>query len=236
MTRDENGVYSTTVSVQESDGTAGYFTFSKQLGSNYNDGQFGPVSSGNWWYNDNLNDIYQPIDTLGNKNNIRILPGIYTITVNPATNEFKIKRYVIDVTISPEDGTTFTGSTISGTITDSPAGTIEWSTDGTNWQPYTDGFTLTAANVGDQVTIYARSTSNDVTSAVVSATYTRVAAPAPEAPIFSRSSGDVARGTVITITAPEGTTLYVDGQQVTSPYDVTINHNTTISAYCVIAI
>ena len=233
MTRDENGVYSTTVSVQESDGTAGYFTFSKQLGSNYNDGQFGPVSSGNWWYNDNLNDIYQPIDTLGNKNNIRILPGIYTITVNPATNEFKIKRYVIDVTISPEDGTTFTGSTISGTITDSPAGTIEWSTDGTNWQPYTDGFTLTAANVGDQVTIYARSTSNDVTSAVVSATYTRVAAPAPEAPIFSRSSGDVARGTVITITAPEGTTLYVDGQQVTSPYDVTINHNTTISAYCV---
>lgn len=233
MTRDENGVYSTTVSVQQSDGTAGYFTFSKQLGSNYTDGQFGPVSDGNWWFNDDLNDIYQPIDTLGNKHNIRILPGIYTITVNPATNEFKIKRYVINVTIDPADGTTFTGSTISGTITDSPAGTIEWSTDGQNWQTYTDGFTATAANVGDQVTIYARSTSNGVTSDVVSATYTRVAAPAPAAPIFSRGSGDVAKGTVITITAPEGTTLYVNGEPVTSPYDVTINHSTTISAYCV---
>ena len=233
MTRDENGVYSTTVSVQQSDGTAGYITFTKQLGSNYSAGQFGPISNGNWWYNDGLNDIYQPIDTLGNKNNIRILPGIYTITVNPATNEFKIKRYVIDVTIDPADGTTFTGSTISGTITDSPAGTIEWSTDGNNWQPYTDGFTLTANQVGDYVTIYARSTSNGVTSTPVSATYQRVAAPAPEAPIFSRNSGDVARGTVITITAPEGTTLYVDGQPVSSPYDVVINHSTTISAYCV---
>ncbi len=233
MTRDENGVYSTTVSVQQSDGTAGYITFTKQLGSNYSAGQFGPISNGNWWYNDGLNDIYQSIDTLGNKNNIRILPGIYTITVNPATNEFKIKRYVIDVTIDPADGTTFTGSTISGTITDSPAGTIEWSTDGTNWQPYTDGFTLTANQVGEYVTIYARSTSNGVTSTPVSATYQRVAAPAPDAPIFSRGSGDVARGTVITITAPEGTTLYVDGQPVSSPYDVVINHSTTISAYCV---
>ena len=233
MTRDENGVYSTTVSVQQSDGTAGYITFTKQLGSNYSAGQFGPISNGNWWYNDGLNDIYQSIDTLGNKNNIRILPGIYTITVNPATNEFKIKRYVIDVTIDPADGTTFTGTTISGTITDNPAGTIEWSTDGNNWQPYTDGFTLTANQVGDYVTIYARSTSNGVTSTPVSATYQRVAAPAPEAPIFSRSSGDVARGTVITITAPEGTTLYVDGQPVSSPYDVVINHSTTISAYCV---
>ena len=232
MTRDENGVYSTTVSVQQSS-DAGYISFTKQLGSNFTAGQFGPVSSGNWWYNDGLNDIYQPIDTLGNKNNIRIEPGIYTITVNPATNEFKIKRYVITVTIDPADGTTFTGSTISGTITDSPAGTIEWSTDGNNWQPYTDGFTLTANQVGDYVTIYARSTSNGVTSTPVSATYQRVAAPAPEAPIFSRGSGDVARGTVITITAPEGTTLYVDGQPVSSPYDVVINHSTSISAYCV---
>ncbi len=233
MTRDENGVYSTTVLVQQSDGTAGYITFTKQLGSSFADGQFGPVSSGNWWYNDDLNDIYQPIDTLGNKNNIRILPGTYTITVNPATNEFKIKRYVIDVTISPADGTHFTGSTISGTITSDPAGTIEWSTDGNNWQAYTDGFTATVDQVGGSVTVYARSTSNGVTSDVVSATYTRDLAPAPEAPSFSISSSAVAAGTVITITAPEGCTLYVDGQQVTNPYDVTINSHTTISAYCV---
>ena len=233
MTRDENGVYSTTVSVQQSDGTAGYISFTKQLGSSFADGQFGPVSNDNWWYNDDLNDIYQPIDTLGNKHNIRILPGTYTITVNPATNEFKIKRYVIDVTISPADGTHFTGSTISGTITSDPAGTIEWSTDGNNWQAYTDGFTATVDQVGGSVTVYARSTSNGVTSDVVSATYTRDLAPAPEAPSFSISSSAVAAGTVITITAPEGCTLYVDGQQVTNPYDVTINSHTTISAYCV---
>ena len=233
MTRDENGVYSTTVSVQQSDGTAGYFTFSKQLGSNFADGQFGPVSNDNWWYNDDLNDIYQPIDTLGNKHNIRILPGTYTITVNPATNEFKIKRYVIDVTISPADGTHFTGSTISGTITSDPAGTIEWSTDGNNWQAYTDGFTATVDQVGGSVTVYARSTSNGVTSDVVSATYTRDLAPAPEAPSFSISSSAVAAGTVITITAPEGCTLYVNGEQVSNPYDVTINSATSITAYCV---
>ncbi len=231
MTRYENGVYSTTVSVQQSS-DAGYISFTKQLGSNYAAGQFGPISSGNWWYNDGLNDIYQPIDTLGNVHNIRIEPGLYTITVNPATNQFKIKRYVIDLTISPEDGTTFTGSIISGTITDDPAGTLEWSADGTNWQTYTDGFTLTASQVGDYVTVYARSTSNGVT-ATAQATYQRVAAPAPEPPVFSRGSGEVARGTVITITAPAGCTLYVDGQQVNSPYDVTINHSTSISAYCV---
>lgn len=233
MTRDENGVYSTTVSVQQSDGTAGYISFTKQLGSNYAAGQFGPISNGNWWYNDDLNDIYQPVDTLGNKNNIRILPGTYTITVNPATNEFKIKRYVIDVTISPADGTTFTGSTISGTITSDPAGNIEWSTDGNNWQAYTDGFTLTANQVGDYVTVYARSTSNGVTSTPVSATYQRVAAPAPDAPSFSIGSSAVAAGTVITITAPEGCTLYVNGEQVTNPYYATINEATTITAYCV---
>ena len=232
MTRDENGVYSTTVSVQQSS-DAGYISFTKQLGSNIGGYRFGPISSGNWWYNDGLNGIYQPIDTLGNVNNIRIEPGIYTITVNPATNEFKIERYVITVTISPADGTTFTGSTISGTITDSPAGTIEWSTDGNNWQTYDGGFTLTANQVGDYVTVYARSSSNGVTSNPVSATYQRVAAPAPEAPSFSIGSSAVAVGTVITITAPEGCTLYVDDQLVTSPYDVTITHGTTISAYCV---
>ena len=232
MTSDGNGVYSTTVSVQQSS-DAGYISFTKQLGSNYAAGQFGPVSGGNWWYNDGLNGIYQPLDTLGNVHNIRIEPGTYTIYVNPATNEFKIERYVINVTISPEDGSTFTGNTISGTITDSPAGTIEWSSDGTTWQTYTDGFTLTANQVGDYVTVYARSTSNGVTSNPVSATYQRVAAPAPEPPVFSRPGGAVAAGTVVTITAPEGCTLYVDGQQVTNPYQVTINSATTISAYCV---
>ena len=230
LTRDENGIYTATVSVQQSN-DAGYISFTKQLGADQSGNQFGPVAF-NWNLAGN-EGTYQPIDTLGNAYNIRLVPGTYTITINPATNEFMITPYVITVTISPEDGSTFTGSTISGTITDSPAGTIEWSTDGQNWQTYNDGFTATAANVGDQVTIYARSTSNGVTSDVATATYTRVAAPAPAAPTFSRSSGDVSKGTVITITAPAGTTLYVDGQQVTSPYDVVINRSTTISAYCV---
>jgi len=230
LTRDENGIYTATVSVQQSN-DAGYISFTKQLGADQSGNQFGPVAF-NWNLAGN-EGTYQPIDTLGNAYNIRLVPGTYTITINPATNEFMITPYVITVTISPEDGSTFTGSTVSGTITDSPAGTIEWSTDGENWQTYNDGFTATAANVGDQVTIYARSTSNGVTSEVVTATYTRVAAPAPAAPTFSRGSGDVSKGTVITITAPEGTTLYVDGQQVTSPYDVVINRSTTISAYCV---
>lgn len=230
LTRDENGIYTATVSVQQSN-DAGYISFTKQLGADQSGNQFGPVDF-NWNLAGN-EGTYQPIDTLGNAYNIRLVPGTYTITINPATNQFKIEPYVITVTISPEDGSTFTGSTVSGTITDSPAGTIEWSTDGNNWQAYNGGFTATAANVGDQVTIYARSTSNGVTSEVVTATYIRVAAPAPAAPTFSRGSGDVRKGTVITITAPAGTTLYVDGQQVTSPYDVTINRSTTISAYCV---
>ncbi len=193
---------------------------------------FGPNSNGDWWLDASGNgggsiDLYDddPIKIQG--------AGIYTITINANDGTFTITKQNIDVTISPADGTHFTGSTVSGTITSDPAGTIEWSTDGNNWQAYTDGFTATVDQVGGSVTVYARSTSNGVISDVVSATYTRDLAPAPEAPSFSISSSAVAAGTVITITAPEGCTLYVDGQQVTSPYNVTINSATTISAYCV---
>lgn len=233
MTRDENGLYTVNVTVQQSDGTAGYITFSKQSGSDYNNHRFGPYSSGNWWLDGN-EGVYQPIDTVNyTVNNIRLLPGSYTMYVDSKTNQFMIEPYALNITISPEDGTHFTGPSISGTITSNHAdATIEWSTDGTNWQPYTDGFTATVDNPGSSVTVYARATGNGVTS-TAQATYTRDYAPAPDAPIFSRGSGDVARGTVITITAPEGCTLYVDGQQVNSPYEVTINHSTSISAYCV---
>ena len=233
MTRGEDGIYTLDVTVQQSDGTAGYITFSKQSGSNYSNYRFGPISSGNWWLDGNEN-VYQDIDTVNNTvNNIRILPGSYTIYVDSKNNQFKISPYVIDITISPEDGTHFTGSSISGTITSNHAdATIEWSTDGTNWQSYSDGFTAEVATPGQSVTVYARATGNGVTS-TAQATYTRDYAPAPNAPNFSIGSGDVARGTVITITAPEGCTLYVDGQQVNSPYEVTINHSTSITAYCV---
>ena len=241
MTRDEaTGTYSVMVNAYNDGNGYAYLYFTKSLSaSSYDalgDNRFGPVSNGNWELNNEYEDHrgeYCDIDTMAQLHTIQMTPGAYTIMVNPATNQFKIDPYVITVTISPEDGSTFTGSTISGTITDSPAGTIEWSTDGQNWQPYDGGFTATAAQIGDQVTIYARSTSNGVTSDVVTATYQRVAAPAPAAPSFSRGSGAVGKGTVITITAPAGTTLYVNGEAVTSPHNVTINSGTTISAYCV---
>ena len=192
---------------------------------------FGPNSNGDWWLDSSGNgggniDLYDddPIKIQG--------AGIYTVTIDANAGTFTITKQNINVTITPADGTHFTGSTISGTITSDPDGTIEWSTDGNNWQAYTDGFTATVDQVGGSVTVYARSTSNGVTSDVVSATYTRDLAPAPEAPSFSISSSAVAAGTVITITAPEGCTLYVDGQQVTNPYNVAINSATTISAYC----
>ena len=193
---------------------------------------FGPNSNGDWWLDASGNgggniDLYDddPIKIQG--------AGIYTITINANDGTFTITKQNISVTISPADGTHFTGSTVSGTITSDPAGTIEWSTDGNNWQAYTDGFTATVDQVGGSVTVYARSTSNGVTSDVVSATYTRDLAPAPEAPSFSIGSSAVAAGTVITITAPEGCTLYVNGEQVSNPYDVTINSATSITAYCV---
>ena len=193
---------------------------------------FGPDSGGDWWLPTSGNgegdlDLYDD-------DPIKIqTTGLFTITINANTGKFTITKRNIDVTISPEDGTHFTGPSISGIITSDPAGTIEWSTDGTNWQSYTDGFSATVATPGQSVTVYARSTYNGVVSDVAQATYTRDYAPAPAAPSFSMGSSAVAAGTVITITAPEGCTLYVDGQQVTNPYSVTITQGTTISAYCV---
>ena len=238
MTRDAStGQYTVDVNAYNNGDGNAYIFFTKSIsGNSYDalgDNRFGPVSSGNWGLAPETTDVFCPLDTMANLHTIVMAPGAYTITIDPATNKFKITPYVINVTISPEDGTHFTGPTISGTITSEPAGTIEWSTDGTNWQPYTDGFTATVNQVDGSVTVYARSTSNGMTSDVVSATYTRDLAPAPEAPSFSMGSSALPAGTVITITAPEGCTLYVNGEQVTNPYYVTINHGTTITAYCV---
>ena len=194
---------------------------------------FGPQSDGDWMMRDDLSGVACALDL--NDDDPIYFPqtGLYTITINANDSTFTITKRSINVTISPADGTHFQGETISGTITSDPAGTIEWCTDGTNWQTYDGGFTATVANVGSSVTVYARSTVNGIVSDVTSATYTRDYADAPASPTFSLGSGEVAEGTVITITAPEGTTLYVNGEQVTSPYEVTINHNTTITAYCV---
>lgn len=226
-----NGVYTATFTAPNPNT---FILFARKTGEGVNWNTryvFGPDSNGDWWLdasgngggNIDLNDD-DPIKIQG--------AGIYTVTIDANAGTFTITKQNINVTITPADGTHFTGSTISGTITSDPAGTIEWSTDGTNWQAYDGGFTLTVNQVGSSATVYARSTYNGVTSDVVSATYTRDLAPAPEAPSFSISSSAVAAGTVITITAPAGCTLYVNGEQVTSPYDVTINEATTITAYC----
>ena len=238
--------YSTGTAMSYSDGvytadfpvtTAGTFiVFTRKLGESYpwdTRYLFGPESTGNWWLTDQTINQDCALDLNDDDPIYFQTTGLYTITINVANNTFKITKRNIDVTISPADGTTFTGETISGTITSDPAGTIEWSTDGTNWQSYSDGFTATVAQVGQSVTVYARSTYNGVVSDVAQATYTRDYAPAPAAPTFSIPGGAVAEGTEVTITAPEGCTLYVDGNLVTSPYTVTITQGTTITAYSV---
>ena len=227
-----NGIYTADFAVTTPNT---YILFARKLGDGVTWNTryvFGPNSGGDWWLPVSGNGD-GTLD-LNDDDPIKIqTTGLFTITINANDGTFTITKRNIDVTISPADGTHFTGPSISGTIASDPAGTIEWSTNGTDWQPYTDGFTATVATVGQSVTVYARSTVNGVVSDVASATYTRDYAPAPDAPSFSMGSGAVATGTVITITAPEGCTLYVDGQQVTSPYDVTITQGTTISAYCV---
>lgn len=231
MTND-NGIYTADFTVTTPNT---YILFARKLGNDVTWNTryvFGPNSTGDWWLPVSGNGGGS-LD-LNDDDPIKIqTAGFYTITINANDGTFSITKRNIDVTITPADGTHFTGSSISGTIASDPAGTIEWSTDGTNWQSYTDSFTATVSQPGQSVTVFARSTVSGIVSDVVSATYTRDYAPAPAAPVFSRPGGDVAAGTVVTITAPEGCTLYVDGQQVNNPYEVTINSATTISAYCI---
>lgn len=89
-------------------------------------------------------------------------------------------REPLTVTISPAS-CNFVGSVMSEpvTITSNVAGaTIEYSLDnGTTWQTYTDGITITIGQVNNSVTVMARATliagGNTYTSETVSETYTR---------------------------------------------------------------
>lgn len=138
----------------------------------------------------------------------------------------------VTVTISPETGTTFMGRTISGTISVEPSDAQVTMTGATyNAQDKTFVSDEVLA-VGGQVTVQATATKG-IATANATATYTRVAAPAPAAPTFSIPAGAVAAGTQVTITAPAGTTLYVNGVAQSNPYTVTISTATTIQAYCV---
>ncbi len=96
-----------------------------------------------------------------------------TVTVN-ATRE------PLTVTISPAS-CNFVGQTMGEQVTitaNVPSATIEYSLDnGTTWQTYTDGITITIGQVNNSVTVMARATltagGNTYTSATVSETYTR---------------------------------------------------------------
>ncbi len=137
------------------------------------------------------------------------------------------------VTISPATQTFSGASTVSGTITATPSdATVEYSFDNTTWVTYTDGFTTPDVDIDESVTVYARATKGGAT-VTDTATYTREALPAPAAPTFTVEGGAVEAGTVVTITAPEGCTLFVNGTAVTSPYEMTIDEAQTVTAYAV---
>ena len=106
-------------------------------------------------------------------------PDVATITLTNgnATAAVEVTGYKLPVvlTITPADGHTFQGSTVSGMIESNVDGaTIEYSFDGTNWMTYDsdEGFTATVNEVGGTVTVYARTTVNGET-ATAQATYTR---------------------------------------------------------------
>jgi len=137
----------------------------------------------------------------------------------------------VTVSLNPADGSTFQGSTMTGTVTVNPSD-AQVSLTGATYNADDHTFTATVSTVGAMVTVEATATKGQST-ATASATYTRVAADAPAAPTFSVAAGAVAAGTQLVISAPEGCTLVVNGQAVENPYTVTIDNAMTLEAYCV---
>ena len=124
--------------------------------------------------NGELNVTYDGTATQANPDQATI-----TLTNGTATATVTVTGYKepLTVTITPADGHTFQGSTVSGLIESNVTGaTIEYSFDGINWQTYDpdEGFTATVSSVGGTVTVYARATFNGET-AYAQATYTRIA-------------------------------------------------------------
>lgn len=107
-------------------------------------------------------------------------PDVVTVTLTNGTASASVAvtgyKIPLTVTFDPASGTTFTGTSMDGTLSANAAdATIYYSLDGgQTWQEYTDGFTVTVATVGQSATVLAYAVFNDETSATVSATYTRV--------------------------------------------------------------
>ena len=133
MTRDaESGIYTATLTAQNSGDGYAYVGFTKRLGSNSSDWnnieyyRFGPVSNDQNWalYNqwaDNR-DVYCQLDTVGGYSTIQVPVGTWIITIDSKNNQFKFKELVISSSVSPNEGTlnfgtVFTGSSTTQTIT-----------------------------------------------------------------------------------------------------------------------
>lgn len=130
-------------------------------------------------YNATLDNGTLTVTYSGNATQANPDEATITLTNGDATATVTVTGYKLPVTltITPADGHTFQGSTVSGLIESNVEGAvIEYSLDGTTWQTYdpNEGFTATVSTVGGTVTVYARTTVNGET-ATAQATYTRIA-------------------------------------------------------------
>ena len=133
MSRDpETGIYTATLTAQNSGDGYAYVGFTKRLGSNANDWnsienyRFGPVSNDANWalYNqwaDNR-DVYCPLDTIGDHATIQVPMGTWRVTIDSHNNRFKFTELVASSSVSPVEGildfgTVYIGSTQTQTIT-----------------------------------------------------------------------------------------------------------------------
>ena len=103
LVKNADGTYSVTVTATAGGEGFSWLYFTKSIDApNYyalGDNRFGPVSNdSNWPFTDNLNGVYCDLDTEGNLHTIKMSPGQYTITINPATNQFKITKVTGPVT------------------------------------------------------------------------------------------------------------------------------------------
>jgi len=164
LTRDENGIYTGSITTQVSSDAA-YIIFTKQLGTD-TDYRFGPVSNGNWWLTTELEDVYAPIDTVGNLNNIRLGAGTWFVTVDSRNNQFKIRPAVTSSSVSPAPGTLSFGQV---TVGNSQTTTITITNDGeTAYTPtvsasgnFTTDYTPTELTPGESVTVTVTFTPQD---------------------------------------------------------------------------
>ena len=102
LVKNADGTYSVTVTATAGGEGFSWLYFTKSIDApNYyalGDNRFGPVSNDlNWPFTDNLDGVYCDLDTYGNLHTIKMSPGQYTITINPATNKFKIEEYTAPV-------------------------------------------------------------------------------------------------------------------------------------------